>query len=82
MTDRDRASKITTCAAFGCCEPRANDTFEFCDRHARELRLFNLWLHDAMPIGHGRETPRVKGDDPRSSFSVTRSHWAHQVRTT
>ncbi len=62
------------CAAYGCCEPPANVTVEFCCRHCWLLSDFNRWLHGELPVNNGGDC-LVVGEDERSSFDLARAQW-------
>ncbi len=70
---------MPVCDAFGCCEPCVNEEVEFCERHVREVRLFDQWLRDCLPVAGGRGVLRVKPGDPRSSFTAARDLWRRAV---
>lgn len=77
-TPRRTVPGMTTCAAYGCCEPAANEVCEFCDRHVRDVGLFDQWLRGCLPVAGGGGVLRVKDGDPRSSFDVARAGWARR----
>lgn len=66
----------TQCASRGCCEPRANEVVELCDRHQREVNEFAAWLDGLGRIVVGGGVLVTKANDDRCAFDVARSAWA------
>lgn len=68
------------CAAFGCCELRANDVVELCDRHQREINDFAMWLNGTGRIVGGGGKLVTKPNDERCAFDSARVRWADGLR--
>lgn len=68
------------CAAFECCEPRANEVVDLCQAHQEDLNELMRWLAGIRRIIGGGGVMKVKPGDYRCDFDAARARWAADVR--